>query len=201
MATKVRIYSVFDWGAQPPRGGREILELVPMSKRWIEHHTAGHAAEIENPLDQSLEEAFRYARDIQAFHMRPKSQRGRGWLDSGHNFLVCRGGWILQGRHLTISAIRAGLMVRSAHTLGDDGRPSQNDQIGIEFEHAGTEPMTNKQREAGAKLLYWIATQYRKSAALPGYPHNKYSQTTCPANLIPEIKAMRARANELLTGV
>jgi hypothetical protein len=192
MATKVKIYSVFDWGAAPPKQGRENIELVPMAKRIIFHHTAGHHAEISDPLTQSLEESFRYARGIQAFHMRPVNRGGRGWLDSGHNFLVCRNGAILQGRHLTLSAIRAQMMVRSAHC------PGQNDQIGIEHEHAGDEAMTVRQREASARLMFWIAKQYGKQKPLPVFPHSRYYATECPANLVGEIAGIKARAAELL---
>ena len=106
---------------------------------------------IENPSTQSRAESERFAREIQAFHMK------QGWNDSGHNFLVCRNGLILQGRWLTVSSIQAQHMVRSAHC------PGQNEQIGIEHEHLGNEEMTKQQREASARLMAWIADQYDRN--------------------------------------
>src|SRR5258708_7056610 len=106
------------WGARRPKG---ILQLCGAATKIIIHHTAGHHKEIANPKDESRDEAIRYARDIQTFHM-----DSNGWTDSGHNFLVCRNGDILQGRWLTVSSIEAHHMIVSAHC------PGQNTQIGIE---------------------------------------------------------------------
>jgi hypothetical protein len=116
------------WKARRPTQG---LELCGQAQRLIMHHTAGHVRQLGDPTITTRSEAMQYARDIQGYHM-----DGNGWNDSGHNFLVCRAGFVLQGRWLTVSAIQAGHMVRSAHC------PSQNDQIGIEFEHYGLEEMT-----------------------------------------------------------
>jgi len=186
MAVKCRIITCPQWGARKPKHG---LELVSKSKRIIFHHTAGHHAEIRNPNNESVAEAKRYARDIQAFHMGPQ----RGWNDTGQNFLVCRNGTILQGRWLTVSAIEAKHMVRSAHC------PGQNDQIGIEHEHKGTEKMTKKQIEASARLMAWIADQYDRKTVLPVFPHSKFFATSCPANLKSDIAKIKRRAQYILT--
>lgn len=190
MSVKIDLIGCADWGAELPRGGKEILELVPKSKRIIDHHTAGHHPEIEDPRTQSRAESIRYARDIQHFHM---YDRYHMWLDSGHNFLICRNGLILQGRWLTIAAIRAGLMIRSAHC------PGQNEQIGIEHEHNGTESMTAEQRESSARVRAWIADRYHRKTVLPSGPHSKYYNTTCPANLKTAFPAVNKRAQEILT--
>src|SRR4051794_41390536 len=105
---------------------------------------------------------MQFARVIQKYHM------SQGWIDSGHNFLVCRNGLILQGRWLTVSAIQAKHMVRSAHC------PTQNGEIGIEHEHMGNEKMTAKQKEASARLMAWIANKYGRRTVLPEYPHSKF---------------------------
>lgn len=183
MAVKCNIIGCADWGARKPKSG---IETIAASKRIIFHHTAGHHTEISNPGTQSREESMRYARAIQKYHM------SQGWIDSGHNFLICRNGLILQGRWLTVSAIRAHHMVRSAHC------PGQNGQIGIEHEHAGYEEMTKKQREASARLMAWIAYQYGRTKVLPVYPHSKYFSTSCPANLKDDISAIRRRAQQIL---
>ena len=172
------------WGAVKPKQG---IQSCGKFRRFIFHHTAGHHHEISLPKNESEKEAVRYARDIQHFHM-----VGNGWIDSGHNFLVCRNGMILQGRWLTVSAIRAGHMVVSAHC------PGQNEQIGIEHEHLGTELMTEAQRESSARLMAWCAQQsgYKKIPAV--FPHKKFFSTSCPANLVKDIPIIKKRAEFLL---
>jgi hypothetical protein len=184
MAVKCSIITCPQWGARKPKAG---LEIVPASKRIIFHHTAGHHREVSNPQNESRGEAIDYARAIQIQHMK------QGWTDSGHNFLVCRNGLILQGRWLTVHSIEAKHMVRSAHC------PGQNDQIGIEHEHLGHEPMTARQIEASARLMAWIADQYGRKTVLPVDPHSKYYATECPANLKSNIAKIKSVAQHILT--
>jgi hypothetical protein len=184
VSVKCNIIECSEWGARKPKHG---LQLVGKSKRVIFHHTAGHHHEISIPSDQSKAESMRYAREIQAYHI------SEGWNDSGHNFLVCRNGLILQGRWLTLSAIEAHHMVISAHC------PGQNDQIGIEHEHLGTEKMTSKQWLASARLQAWIADQYGLKTVLSVDPHSKYYATACPANLKVEIIKIKKKAQTILT--
>lgn len=186
----VNIITCPQWGAVAPK---QDVVIVAKAREIIFHHTAGHHPEIDTPGSQSRDESMRYARDIQHFHMAPGGLGvPQGGIDSGHNFLVCRNGVVLQGRWLTVSAIQAGLMVESAHC------PTRNHQIGIEHEHAGSEQMTKAQREASAKLMAWISAKYGRKTILPVSPHSTYVNTTCPANLDAEIAAIRARAAAIL---
>lgn len=183
-----KILGCSEWGAVQPRGGMSSILLTPEpSRKIIFHHTAGHHRELSGPRDESELEAIFYARDIQSFHM-----RGNGWNDSGHNFLVCRNGIILQGRWRTVSAIISHRMVVSAHC------PGQNDQIGIEHEHYGNEEMTKVQKEASAWLQAWIARQYGRKQPLPVDPHSKYYSTACPGNLTEDIEIIRRMAAAIL---
>lgn len=172
------------WGAKKPKQG---ITTCGKSARTIFHHTAGHHKELGNPNNQSREESIGYARDIQNYHM-----NGNGWNDSGHNFLICRNGIVLQGRWLTVSAIQAGHMVNSAHC------PGQNTQIGIEHEHYGSEEMTVAQKESSSLLMAWIAWHYDTKTVLPSMPHSKYFPTACPANLNEDIAGIVKRAQVLL---
>lgn len=184
MPVRIDIITCPEWKARQPT---QPITAVGKATRIIFHHTAGHHAELRDPADYSVEEAIRYAQDIQNFHM-----DSNGWVDSGHNFLVCRNGVILQGRWLTVSAIEAGHMVESAHC------PGQNNQIGIEHEHTGSEPMTAKQAEASAQLMAWIADQYRRRTVLPVAPHSRYYATACPGNLKGDITRIQVRAQHIL---
>lgn len=181
---QIDIITCPQWGARPPRN--EPV-LVSKSVRSIIHHTAGHHPELGNPADESKAEAIAYARAIQNYHM-----DSNGWSDSGHNFLVCRNGLILQGRWMTVTAIQHKRMVVSAHC------PGQNSQVGVEHEHLGSEEMTREQLEAAARLQAWIAWKYERQTVLPLAPHSKYFATVCPANLKDDIPAIRERAQWLL---
>ena len=97
------IITTDQWGARP---AKVKPVYVSRPKRIIFHHTAGHHPEISVPRDESRAEAIAYARAIQRFHMDVN-----GWNDSGHNFLVCRNGLILVGRHMSLPAIKKGRMV------------------------------------------------------------------------------------------
>lgn len=183
MSVKIDIITCPQWGARKPK---QDLELVRASREIIFHHTAGHHPEVSNPRNESREESMRYARGIQAQHM------SQGWSDTGQNFLVCKNGLILQGRWLTVSAIQAHHMVRSAHC------PFHNDQIGIEHEHFGDESMPPAQRESSSLLMAWIADKYDRHTVLPVFPHSQYYATACPANLKSDIPRIVHRAQEIL---
>jgi len=181
----IEIITCPKWGARRPKSG---IQTVKESDKTIFHHTAGHHRELDaNRKVQTRDESIQYARDIQKYHM-----DSNGWVDSGHSFLVCRNGLILQGRWLTVSAIQAGHMVNSAHC------PGQNGQIGIEHEHFGDEEMTKEQKESSSNLMAWIAWHYERNTVLPSMPHSKYFPTACPANLTEDIADIVKRAQVIL---
>jgi hypothetical protein len=164
------------WGAKPPRG-RIVATGRP--ERILFHHTAGHHPELENPRNESRAEAIRYALAIQAFHF------SEGWIDSGHNLLVCRNGLILVGRHHSLTELRRGRMVVSAHC------PGQNDQPGIEHEHNGTEAMTREQYAASVWLHAWIIQTCGMRPLTAIHPHRQYFATSCPGVLEHELPRLR----------
>jgi N-acetylmuramoyl-L-alanine amidase-like protein len=184
MPVQCDIITCPEWKALEPNG---VVTWCAKSQRIIFHHTDGHHPEIAQPATESRAESIAYAHAIQRFHMNVN-----GWIDSGHNFLVCRNGLILQGRWFTVTAIETGKMVVSAHC------PGQNKQIGIEHEHKQGEPMTAAQRNSSARLMAWIADQYRRSRPLPAFPHSKYFATDCPDNLRAEIPHIVALAQAIL---
>lgn len=189
MATKIvvpiGIVTCPMWGARP---SKEPIQFCGAADKIIIHHTAGHHQELDPQHEiESGAEAYKYARDIQNYHM-----DSNGWIDSGHNFLVCRNGIVLQGRWRTVSRIEAGGMVVSAHC------PGQNENVGIEHEHLGTERMTNRQFNASARLIAWISGQYGLEKPLPLHPHKEYYGTECPANLTAAIPQLYNLASQIL---
>lgn len=167
----MRILTTDQWGARPPKSA---IQKVGTPSRIIIHHTDGHAG------GKTLDDAKAYARTIQADHM------GRGWVDSGHNFLVCRNGTVLEGRTGTVAAINGRRMVVSAHC------PGQNEQPGIEHEHIPGEPMTKPQKQASVDLCVWIC-QKTGIAVTAFYPHKQFFATACPDNLVDWIPELSRR--------
>lgn len=182
MSVKINIITCPQWGAVPPKNEPRICGPAI---RIIDHHTGGHQSHAGIPGSEG------YALTIQRMHMAPGGLGvPQGGSDSGHNFLVCRNGAILQGRWFTVTAIQHRRMVVSAHC------PGQNDQIGIEHEHAGLELMTPEQAESSARLRAWIADQYGMVKVLPSRPHRDFFNTKCPANLT--FTAVNKRAQQIL---
>jgi len=188
--TTFRIVPCSEWGARPPK---RTPTTVEQALRVIFHHTAGHHPEISIPASESREEAYAYARAIQHQHMAPGGLGApNGGIDSGHNWLVCRNGLILEGRHGTANTISFGRMVASAHCVG------QNDQIGVEHEHAGVEDPTPIQLRASGWLMAWIARRYGRRHPLPMFPHHHYNSTACPGSLEGYMGAVHAYAEGYL---
>jgi len=169
-----RVIPCDEWGAAKPNG---MINRVGKPATSIFHHTAGHVPNLG--AGERYDEACAYARSIQKYHM------GQGWVDSGHNFLITRGGYILEGRHGSLDSIRKGLMVQSAHC------PGQNDQPGVEHEHNGSEKMTPIQREASVWLHALICEECGIRPEVIAQPHRKFFATSCPANLANALPALR----------
>lgn len=169
-----RVIPTSQWGALPAKGA---IARTGTPDKTIFHHTAGHVPNLA--AGETYAEAVAYAKSVQGYHM-----NHNGWLDSGHNFLITRGGYILEGRHGSLAAIRSGRMVVSAHC------PGQNSQPGIEHEHDGTEQMTPIQREASVWLHAWIC---RNCRILPSniQPHKRYFATACPGSLAAALPGFR----------
>jgi hypothetical protein len=172
------------WGARP---AKTPPVWTGRPQRIIFHHTAGHHPEISNPANESRAEAIAYARAIQNFHM-----NGNGWNDSGHNFLVCRNGLILVGRHQSYTAIKKGRMVVSAHC------PGQNTQPGIEHEHLHEAKMSREQFQASAWLCAWIITVCKMRGASAIHPHKEFFATSCPGELEAQLPAFKTAVAQML---
>jgi hypothetical protein len=178
-----RIISCNEWGARAPRG---LIKRVGKPDRTIFHHTAGHVPNLG--AGERYDEACAYARAIQGYHM-----NGNGWNDSGHNFLITRGGYILEGRHGSLSSIAKGLMVTSAHC------PGQNDQPGIEVEHMGSDKLTPIQRAAILYLHEWICRRCGIRPQDAMQPHRAFFATACPGVLLAALPSLRADLAETMS--
>lgn len=164
------------WGARPNRDVVPVVTRRPV--RIIVHHTAD-----PNGADASRDAATRIARGVQNFHMDV-----RGWIDSGQNFTISRGGFVLEGRHRSLEALRSGRFhIVGAHCTG------QND-VAVGIENEGTygratppRPQLDRLRE----LCAAICARYGiNPAEIRG--HREFRDTACPGNrlygLLPQLR-------------
>ena len=162
------VISTKEWDARPPK--QWAAETRP--QYIVIHHTASP----NPPNDASkgtLTGAKNFARSIQKAHM-----DGFGWADSGHNFLNTTGGFLLEGRHGSLNAIKKGRSVRSAHAGNDKG----NESPGIENEGTFTTYQMNAQQW---NSLVDLCVSICSSANIDPdniKGHRDFSPTQCPGN-------------------
>lgn len=155
------------WGAQAARGTISVLAQRPT--KIIVHHTAS-----ANSTDYSQSHAFALARSIQQSHF------DRGWIDSGQQFTVSRGGYVMEGRHQSLSALNGGTShVVGAHTAG------QNEtSLGIENEGTYTSVApTSALYDRLVSLCAFMCQQYAISSSAI-YGHRDFNATQCPGDVL-----------------
>lgn len=171
-----KIVSCGQWRARRPTGK---IQQTGRPDGTVLHHTA--------TLGGKDKKAF--ARSTQDYHM-----DHNGWVDSGHSFLVCTDGTILEGRHGTLDAIRRGRMVVSAHC------PGQNSNPGVEHEQKQG-PMTKAQRASSVLLHSWMADRCQIRISNLYRPHRLFFPTACPGQLEQEIPALREAVSEYMAAI
>jgi hypothetical protein len=161
------IRSCADWNARPPTAAITVVPRRPV--RILIHHTAS-----DNVEDYSLDAAYAQAHWIQGVHMDQN-----GWLDSGQHFTNSRGGYLLEGRHQSLEALRAGdRVVQGAHC------PGQNESaIGIENEgtYVDVEP-PEPQWETLVSFCVYTCEQYGISPREIFGHRDFFADTVCPGD-------------------
>ncbi|UQX01891.1 peptidoglycan recognition family protein [Streptomyces sp. RerS4] len=156
------------WGARRESAPPAVLATRPRS--IVIHHTA-----TANVADVTRERAFTLARSIQRHHMVE-----RGWSDTGQHFTVSRGGFVVEGRHGSLAALRSGTsMVRGAHCTGHN-----DTSLGIETEgtYTGAAPPAAQYR-ALVELCARICHGYGlPPSAVHG--HRDFNATQCPGDAL-----------------
>jgi hypothetical protein len=154
------------WGARQPSDVIPVWDQRPV--RIIVHHTA--TANVE---DYSRAAAEAVARKIQDFHM-----DRRAWIDTGQNFTISRGGYVLEGRHRSLEVLREGRQhVEGAHCTGQNV-----ESVGIENEGTYstlTPPDRMWQRLVG--MCAYICQQYGIEPTEIG-GHRDFKDTLCPGD-------------------
>lgn len=178
MPFTAKVVTAAEWGARPPKPGTfPFTRTIP--RYVIVHHTNN-----PNPPDDTskgtIEGALRLARNIQRFHMDDND-----WSDSGHNFLNTTGGFILEGRHGSLDAVKKGFSIQSAHAAQDLGKLANGNQSpGIENEGIFmTFQMGQKQWQSLIELCVSLCDSCNISPTnIKG--HRDFSATDCPGDLL-----------------
>ncbi|MDG9719706.1 peptidoglycan recognition family protein [Streptomyces sp. DH24] len=170
------IDSTAAWGARPPAGSISTLQYRP--SKIVIHHTVS-----ANTTDFSRAQAHAHAHWVQNLHMDKN-----GWVDTGYNFLVSRGGWITEGRHGSLRTLTGGTtFVLGSHTSGQN-----NSAIGIANEgsyHDGAVP-PGAQWDVLVLLCAYVCSKYRIPATQI-YGHKDYGDTLCPGvfhSMLPRLR-------------
>ncbi|QYN35704.1 N-acetylmuramoyl-L-alanine amidase [Pseudonocardia sp. DSM 110487] len=154
------------WRAREPSDVVPVWEQRPV--RIIVHHTA-----TPNVEDYSRGAGEFVARKIQDFHM-----DRRGWIDTGQNFTISRGGYVLEGRHGSLEVLRSGdRHVEGAHCTGQNV-----EAVGIENE--GTYSTLTPPDKVWARLramCAYICQQYGIAPTEIG-GHRDFKDTLCPGD-------------------
>jgi hypothetical protein len=182
--TPPRVYTRAEWSARPPSSPVTVLDHAP--DHIVVHHTASG-----NSTDYSLAQAGRLSHWIQDLHMDTN-----GWIDSGQQLTISRGGFVLEGRDRSLAGIFAGQLAYGSQTA------NQNDHtIGIENEGLySTQNPTTMLFDALVATCAWLCAAYALDphAAIVG--HRDYVTTTvCPGDVLysrlPELRDRVATAS------
>jgi hypothetical protein len=158
------------WGARAPSSAVTVLSNKP--SYIVIHHTA-----TSNSTATTQSAAFSLARSIQNYHM-----DSNGWIDTGQQFTVSRGGYAMEGRHRSLERLNLGSgMVRGAHVGAGN---VNSESIGIENEglYTTATPPTALYNKL-VDLCAYICDKY----GLPAnqiFGHRDFMATACPGNVL-----------------
>ncbi|MQA28118.1 MAG: hypothetical protein GEU94_22325 [Micromonosporaceae bacterium] len=163
-----RIYGTSEWGARPPRSAVTINYYRP--DKIIVHHTA-----TGNSTDYSLAHAFALSRSIQNWHM-----DHNGWIDSGQQFTISRGGYVTEGRHRSLETLRGG----TTFVQGVHAGPANSSSIGIENEGTYTSVgPTSALYNSLVDQCAYLCQQYGIAASRI-FGHRDFMSTQCPGDVL-----------------
>jgi hypothetical protein len=179
VAPEPRIYTAEEWAALPAKVS--YFPKKPPVGIVIHNTEYSNRAPYGDPM-RERDAAFENAREIQKSHMEE-----RGWSDTGQHFTVSQGGITMEGRHGTVAAARAGLVVRGAHA------PGANDEwwgIEIAGDNRVNYVVTPQQWDAVVDLCSWLTRVSGKSLKLE--PHNHFKSTSCPGLIVGHLVELKA---------
>ena len=176
-AEALSIIGTATWSARQPAKPINVINNKPLG--IVVHHTAS-----QNTSDYSRDQAYRLARNIQNHHMNTK-----GWDDTGQNFTVSRGGYVLEGRHRSLEALNSG----TKHCVGAHAAPYNEQYLGIECE--GTYMTTAPTSALYNQLVALCALMCQQYGLSPSsiIGHRDLNATSCPGDhfyaMLPQLRS------------
>jgi hypothetical protein len=145
------------WGARAPESTTRLSNISHV----VFHYTAANADEQADHRNCASR-----VRGVQRYHM-----DHNGWNDIAYNFVVCKHGYIFEGR---------GFWNRSAATGHANGYTVAVCFLGDDS--VGHDDVTSLGRDALVSITKSIQSRWRKELGYKG--HRDYMSTTCPGNEI-----------------
>lgn len=171
------------WGAQAPRG---TIRMSSTPRNIVVHHMAS-----SNSTGTTRSAAHQIARRVQNWHF------DNGWIDSGQQFSISRGGYILEGRHRTLEGLNGG----STFPVGTHVGNHNSTSLGIETEgNFNNAQPTGAQWNSLVNLIAYLCQTYGLGVgAINGHRH--WNQTACPGDAFwPRIGELRNAVSAKLGG-
>lgn len=162
----MKIVSRKNWGAQPPKDPPTKLSLGQVRGMAVHYEGADRSLTAHDKCDDVV-------RGIQEDH-----QETRGWDDIAYSFLVCRHGYVYEGR---------GWGVRTAANGTDDGNACFHAVCYLDDDAPDVKDVTP---EALVALSEVIAECRKRGFGSEVKPHRAFKPTSCPGE---ELTAWVAR--------
>jgi hypothetical protein len=186
-STEPKVFTTAEWGAAPAKQSH----FAENSAAGIVVHNTENANRAPLTGDAEFTAAKAVALSIQAGHF------ARGFSDTGQHFTVSRGGLILEGRHGSLLAARAGKVVQGAHAVSD-GNVINKTWFGIELEgdNRVADQVTAPQYVALVELCAWL-TKWAGVPQLPikGHMDVLAGHTDCPGKFEQHIPTLITDVN------
>lgn len=181
----MQIITTQEWGAKPA-----LRPPVLTTPKFIIIHHMGTPNPPKDISKGTKEGAMELARRCQSWHMDDNH-----WADTGQNYTLSSGGYILEGRQGTLEALQQGKCIISAHA----GQRAANESPGIECEgEFTTKAMNGRQWEA----LVWLCAYICKHSGLSPRVirgHRDFHPTDCPGDwLYSQLPRLKLEGSELL---
>lgn len=166
-AAAPELYWRGSWNARPPSSPIQVLNNAP--SYIVVHHTA-----TPNSTDYSLDHGLNLSKSIQNYHM-----DSNGWIDTGQQLTISRGGYVMEGRDRTPESIAAG-----QHVVGTHVANYNSSAIGIENEGTYTSASpTQALTDSLVETLAWLCGAYGLNpSAIVG--HRDFNATACPGDVL-----------------
>lgn len=155
------------WGAKPPKDETPTKISLGQARGMAVHYEAVDRAGVKHEHCDDI------VRGIQDFH-----QKARRWNDIAYSFLVCRHGYVYEGR---------GWGIRTAANGTNDSNAAFHAVCFMDDDQPGTQDATP---EALSALALVIRECREKGWGSEVKPHSAFKPTSCPGN---ELRAWIAR--------